>query len=178
MLNEDPDFEVGRAQQQLVALLQFTSFGAPMVYYGDETGFYVPGKNGFADPYNRATFPWDDTTFDPMTRHTADPRMGEYYARLASIRRSLPALRTGSLRTLLTNANVFGFARVAAPNKPVIVALNKGAQPATVDIPVRGLYPNGATLRDQKSSFQATVAAGRVRVQLFGRDGVVLVGTP
>jgi glycosidase len=176
-LDEGDDFEISRARQQLVALLQFTSFGAPMIYYGDETGFYAPGKNGFGDPYNRAPFPWDDESFDPQTRHIADPRMGDYYGRLAAIRHSLPALRTGSLATLSTSSNVYGFARVAAPDKPVIVVLNKDAQPAGVDVPVRGLYPNGTTLRDQKSSYQATVSGGRVHVQLFGRDGVILVGT-
>jgi glycosidase len=172
---DDP--ETSRARQQLVALLQFTSFGAPMVYYGDETGFYVEGKNGFADPYNRATFPWADETFDPFTRHFADPRMGEYYAQLAAIRHSLPALRTGSLTTLFTNATVYGFARVGAPDKPVIAVLNKGAQPTAVDIPVRGLYPNGETLRDQKSSFQTTVSGGQAHVYLFPWDGLILVGT-
>ena len=177
VLNEDADFEISRARQQLAALLQFTSFGAPMVYYGDETGFYVEGKNGFGDPYNRATFPWDDATFDLPTRHIADPRMGDYYARLAAIRHSLPALRTGSLTTLFTNATVYGFARVGAPEKPVIVALNKGSQPTAVDIPVRGLYANGTTLRDQKSTFQTTVSGGRAHVNLFPRDGLILVGT-
>ena len=103
--------------------------------------------------------------------------MGDYYARLAAIRHALPALRTGSLTTLFTNANVYGFGRVAAPEKPVIVVLNKSAQPATVDVPVRGLYPNGTSLVDQKSSFNATVSGGRVRVQLFPHDGVILVGT-
>jgi hypothetical protein len=66
---------------------------------------------------------------------------------------------------------------VAAPEKPVVVVLNKGSQPVTVDVPVRGLYPNGATLADRKSSFQTSVSGGRVRVQLFPRDGVILVGT-
>jgi hypothetical protein len=103
--------------------------------------------------------------------------MGEYYAQLAAIRHSLPALRTGSLTTLFTNATVYGFARVGAPEKPVLVVLNKGAQPTAVDIPVRGLYPNGATLRDQKSSFQTTVSGGRAHVDLFPWDGLILVGT-
>jgi glycosidase len=176
VLNEDADFEISRARQQLAALLQFTSFGAPMIYYGDETGFYVPGKNGFGDPYNRATFPWPDTTPNPPFEGGVDPRMGDYYARLAAIRHGLPALRTGTLTTLFTNANVYGFARVSAPDKPVLVVLNKGAQPASVDVPVRGLYPNGTVLRDQKGGFQTTVAAGRVRVELFPRDGLILVG--
>jgi glycosidase len=156
--------------QQLVALLQFTSVGAPMVYYGDETGFYVPGKNGFGDPYNRAPYPWADQGGSP------DAQMIEYYSRLASIRHSLPALRSGSLVTLSTTANVYAFARVAAPDKPVIVILNKGAQ-TDVDIPVRGLYPNGTRLVDQRGTLGVDVAGGRIRVPVFPHSGLILVGT-
>jgi glycosidase len=158
-------------KQRLVALLQFTTFGAPMIYYGDETGFYVAGKNGFGDPYNRAPYPWPDQG------GLTDPEMVDTYARLASIRHALPALRTGSLTTLFTSATVYGFARVAAPDKPVIVVLNKDSRPTAVDVPVRGLYPNGTILRDQYASFQTEVTNGKVHVQLFPRDGAVLVGT-
>jgi glycosidase len=176
-VTEEGGFDAAREKQRLVALLQFTAFGAPMVYYGDETGFDVPGKNGFGDPYNRAPYPWaDEMRFAPTAYHQ-DPRMEGFYAELGSIRRSLPALRSGSLRTLFTNANVYAFARVAAPNKPVLVVLNKDDQPATLTIPVRGLYPNGATLRDQRSSFQTEVSGGAIRVELFPRDGLILVGT-
>jgi glycosidase len=176
-VTEANGFDAAREKQRLVALLQFTTFGAPMVYYGDETGFDVPGKNGFGDPYNRAPYPWaDETSFAPTAYHQ-DPRMVGFYAELGAIRRSLPALKTGSLTTLLTNANVYAFGRVAAPNKPVLVVLNKDDQPSTLTIPARGLYPNGATLRDQRSSFQTTVSGGAIRVQLFQRDGLILVGT-
>src|SRR5262245_31038892 len=176
VLDQGDDFDLSRTRQQLAALLQFTAFGAPIIYYGDETGFYVPGKNGFGDPYNRATFPWPDTTPSAPAQGGADPRMGDYYARLGAIRHALPALRTGSLTTLLAKASVYGFARVGPPDKPVIVVVNKGGQPATVNVPVRGLYPDGAVLRDQKGSFQATVTGGRVRAELFPRDGLILTG--
>jgi hypothetical protein len=100
-----------------------------------------------------------------------DAGMLDYYKSLTALRRSLPALRTGSTTTLFTNANVYAFARVAAPNLPVIVVLNKAAQAATVAVPVRGLYPNGATLGE------AQVAGGRVSVTVAARSGVVLAGT-
>jgi glycosidase len=176
-LSEGNDFDAARQRQQLVALLQFTTFGAPMVYYGDEIGISAPGKSGFADPYNRAPFPWPDVTRDPRTAYFVDPLMGDYYARLAAIRHSLPALRAGSLTTLFTSPKVYAFARVAPPDKPVLVVLNKSDRPTQLDIPVRGLYPNGTTLRDKKSSFQTTVTNGRAHVELFQRDGVILVGT-
>jgi cyclomaltodextrinase len=176
-LLEQGDRDAAVQKQKLVALLQFTSFGAPLIYYGDETGFFVPGKSGFADPYNRATYPWRDETRDPTTATFVSDEMVTYYTDLGRIRHALPALRTGSLVTLSTKANVYAFARVAPPDKPVIVVLNKSDRPQQLDIPVRGLYPNGTTLRDQRSSFQADVHNGVFGAQLFQRDGVILVGT-
>jgi len=116
--------------QRLLALLQYTSFGAPMLYYGDEAGVATPDRNGFADPYNRATYPWD----------SPDQSLIEYYAKLANIRHAFPALRTGSLVTLSAKGNVYAFQRAAPPNKPVVVVLNKGATPATVNVPGHGLF--------------------------------------
>jgi glycosidase len=157
--------------QRLAALLQFTSFGAPMIYYGDEAGIDAPGKSGFGDPYNRAPYPWPDESGDVNVYGPPDAEMIEYYTRLAAMRRELPALRLGTTTTLFTNASVYAFARVAAPHKPVIVALNKGSQPVAVAVPVRGLYPNGTRLGD------AQVAGGRVSVTLAARSGAVLAGT-
>jgi glycosidase len=139
--------------QRLVALLQYTSFGAPMLYYGDEAGIIAPDKNGFADPYNRAPYPWG----------SEDQQLLEYYRKLGAIRHALPALRTGSLVTLSTKGNVYAFERVAPPDKPVIVVLNKGASATTVSVP-------GTNLQDQLTGarFTGTVPA---------RGGVVLVGT-
>jgi glycosidase len=166
-----------RQRQRLVALLQFTTPGAPMVYYGDEAAIDAPGRSGFGDPYNRAPYPGEDESGDVDTYGPPDAAMIAYYSRLATIRRSLPALRGGSLTTLLTDANVYAFARVAAPNKPVIVVLNKSGQERDVSIPVRGLYPNGTELQDMMFGRPAQVSGGAVRVSVPVRDGFVLVGT-
>jgi glycosidase len=153
--------------QRLVALLQYTSVGAPMLYYGDETGFYVPGKNGFGDPYNRAPYPWADQGGSP------NQSVLDWYTLLGSLRHSLPALRNGSLVTLSTKRNIYAFARVLPPDKPVIVALNKGTIAETATISLRGLYPAGATLQDELTGTR--FSAGSVTVP--PRGGVVLVGT-
>jgi hypothetical protein len=102
--------------------------------------------------------------------------MIEYYTKLASLRRSLVPLRTGSTTMLFTNASVLAFARVAAPHMTPIVVLNKGSRPATVAVPVRGLYPNGATLEIGLGDGQTQVAGGRVSVTVAPRSGVVLIG--
>jgi glycosidase len=142
-------------RQRLVALLQYTSFGAPMLYYGDEAGIIAPDKNGFADPYNRAPYPWD----------SPDRSLLDYYTKLGAIRHALPALRTGSLVTLSAKGNVYAFERAAPPDKPVIVVLNKAAAPASVTVP-------GTPLQDQLSGARFTGA-----VTVPARGGVVLLGT-
>jgi len=169
---------VAEERQRLVALLQFTSFGAPMIYYGDEAGINAPGKSGFGDPYNRAPYPWPDESGNVNTYGPEDAEMIDYYTKLALLRRSLPALRTGSTTTLFTNAGIYAFARVAPPNKPVIVVLNKSAQVGAAVIPVRGLYPNGSRLGDELAGGVAQVSGGAVRGwALPPRSGLVFVGT-
>jgi glycosidase len=169
---------VAKERQRLAALLQFTSFGAPMIYYGDEAGINAPGKNGFGDPYNRAPYPWTDEGGDVTTYGPPDAAMIDWYTRLASLRRSLPALRSGSTTTLFTNASLYAFARVAPPNKPVIVIMNKSESVAAAVVPVRGLYPNGTTLADQLAGGSVQVSSGTVRGwSVPPRSGLVFVGT-
>jgi glycosidase len=167
---------VAKERQRLAALLQFTSFGAPMIYYGDEAGINAPGKSGFGDPYNRAPYPWADESGDVNTYGPPDITMVDYYSRLASLRRSLPALRAGSVVTLFTNSSLYAFARVAAPNQPVIVALNKGGQEVSATIPVRGLYPADTLLLDGLEGGTARVGGGTVRVTVPARGGLILSG--
>jgi 4-alpha-glucanotransferase len=169
---------IAKERQRLVALLQFTSFGAPMIYYGDEAGIDAPGKSGFGDPYNRAPYPWTDASGDVDTYGPPDLGLIDYYTRLASLRRSLPALRSGSVMTVFTNPSVYAFARVAVPNKPVVVVLNKSGQTADVTIPVRGLFPSGAVLEDALFGSRAAVSGGSARVTVPPRAGLILVGTP
>src|SRR6266545_5365075 len=60
VLTEPP--YIASQRLRLATLLQFTAFGAPMVYYGDEVAINAPGKSGFGDPYNRAPYPWADAS--------------------------------------------------------------------------------------------------------------------
>jgi glycosidase len=166
-----------KERQRLAALLQFTSFGAPMIYYGDEAGVNAPGRGGFGDPYNRAPYPWPDESGSVNTYGPQDTEMIDYYTKLASLRRSLPALRTGSTRTLVTDRNVYAFARVAPPDKPVIVVLNKNRDFVPARIPVGGLYPNGTVLRDALVGDSAQVVGGVLTIRVRGPGGLVFVGT-
>src|SRR5207253_9087016 len=91
VLTEPP--VIAAQQLRLAALLQFTAFGAPMVYYGDEVAINAPGKNGFGDPYNRAPYPWQDASGDVHVYGPPDNETLRYYSALGAVRHSLPALR-------------------------------------------------------------------------------------
>jgi glycosidase len=183
VLTENGDsLATAKQRQRLVAFLQFTSFGAPMVYYGDEAGINAPGRSGFADPYNRAPYPWEDESGNVNTYGPAEQFMIDWYSTLATLRQIWPALRTGSVVTLLTgdttssstDNGVYAFGRVGAPNKPVLVALNKGGEAASARIPVRGLYPNGTTLENAFDGTGAQVSGGAVEVRVPPIGGIVL----
>ena len=183
VLTENGDsLRTAKQRQRLVAFLQFTSFGAPMIYYGDEAGINAPGRSGFGDPYNRAPYPWEDESGNANTYGPAERFMIDWYSTLATLRQIWPVLRNGSVVTLLTgdttgsstDNGLYAFGRVGAPNKPVIVALNKNGQPGSARIPVRGLYPNGTILEDAFDGTAHQVTGGAVDVRVPPIGGLVL----
>jgi glycosidase len=128
--------EEDRARQRLLALLQMTYVGAPMVYYGDEAGMW--GSN---DPNNRRPMLWDDLPPNWNPQERLDAAMREHYRTVIGLRRSLPALRTGSYRTVLADdaQDVLAFVR-EKDGQRVVVALNASTKPATVSLPVDGAF--------------------------------------
>ena len=56
---------------KIAAILQFTLFGVPCVYYGDEIGM-----EGYGDPFCRHTFDWDKQ----------DNELLEFYKKLGRLR--------------------------------------------------------------------------------------------
>src|SRR5204863_10003477 len=47
---------------RFAAFLDFMLPGAPTIYYGDEIALNAPSIKDQDDPYNRAPYPWPDTT--------------------------------------------------------------------------------------------------------------------
>ena len=94
-----------------------TTPGVPVIYYGDEVGL-----TGAADPDNRRPMPWADRDGALTAEQTA---LREAAARLAGLRRDLPALRHGAFETLQASETLWVFRRTA-PGSDVVVALNTG----------------------------------------------------
>ena len=134
--------------QKLVALVQMTYPGAPMIYYGDECGMW-----GANDPCNRKPMVWPDFEYEPETAHphgktrpaddvAFDTGLRDYYRILIRARRESPALSHGEFQTLLADDDrqVVAFARAAGDDE-VVVVINNG--PVEVKIPWRSLRAKG-----------------------------------
>jgi glycosidase len=126
-----PDAEHYR-RVRLLALLQMTYVGAPMVWYGTEVGMW-----GSGDPNNRKPMLWKELEpyGDPEDNRVMDQQL-DFYRRAIALRNAHPALRTGSFRTVLVDdqANVWVFLR-EGDGEQVLVALNASEQPATLELP-------------------------------------------
>ncbi len=113
-----------RASVELATLLLLTFPGAPSIYYGDEVG--LPGR---LDPDSRRGFPleahWESDVLD-------------YHRKLIALRHAYPALRTGDYHVLFAEGTVYVFARILGAEE-LIVAVNIGTEPATVNFEPAGL---------------------------------------
>ncbi len=137
---DDPTYDGSKppaeayAKARLIALLQMTSPGAPMVYYGDEVGMW-----GSDDPNNRKPMLWKDLEpYDEPGMATMDDHLA-YYREIIALRNAHPALRTGSIRTILTDdeQNVMAFIR-ENDTEEIAVVLNASDRDATVTLPLDG----------------------------------------
>ena len=156
----------GERIQSLVALVQFTAPGAPLVYYGTEAGVW-----GADDPDDRKPMLWPDSSYAPEDNHpfgqrrprdpvVFDAERFATYQDLIALRRSEPALRRGATATLLADDErmLLAFARTHAGDA-LLSVLNRSADGHSLRLPLpdslRGTY---------RTAFQ-TPSDGAVRVQ-------------
>ena len=71
---------------RLAVFFQMTFPGSPAIYYGDEVGV-----TGGDDPYNRATYPWEDKGGKPDKALLAD------FKAMIKMRKDYPVLRHGTI---------------------------------------------------------------------------------
>jgi alpha-glucosidase len=138
----------GLERARVAAMLLMTLRGTPFIYYGEEIGMTevpIPAER-VVDVHDRdgcrTPMQWDVspnagfTTGEPwlpiasdadrvnVAAQRADPRsLLSFYRRLLALRRSSPALRLGSYRTIAAPRGVFAYER-AADDERMIVALN------------------------------------------------------
>ncbi len=116
---------IARAKQRLLlaVFLQMTYPGAPTIYYGDEVGV-----TGGDDPYNRATYPWEDEGGTP------DKALLAEFKKLTKLRQDHAILRRGKLLAPLhVDEHVIVFAR-EHEGRWALVAINNDAVAHEVEV--------------------------------------------
>ena len=108
-----------RERAEVAAAMLFTYPGTPVVFAGDEGG--LTGANG---EHARASMPWDE--IDAGGGPHWDQATFETYRRLATLRRSSTALRTGGLRWAVVTEDAVAYLR-ESPDERVLVLLARAA---------------------------------------------------
>ena len=110
---------------RLAAVLQFTTAGIPVIYYGEEVA-----RLGGDWPENRSDMPWGERSIRPGAGRARDDSLRADYRRLVSIRREHPALSRGRHESLSSEGDLLVFARRdSVTGDAVVVAVNRGAAP-------------------------------------------------
>ena len=164
--DEKTDAEKVRVAKQRLRLAVFFQMiypGAPAIYYGDEVGV-----TGGDDPYNRATYPWEDKGGKPNLALLAD------FRKLITLRKDHAVLRHGTLDAPLhIDDNVIVLVRRLA-DVCAITATNNAmtAKSVTVNLPagVEAQY-----LVDALTGTRVTVVNGGVTVEVPAMFGVALI---
>ncbi|MGI6120265.1 MAG: glycoside hydrolase family 13 protein, partial [Desulfosporosinus sp.] len=104
---------------KLLSLVQMTFPGVPCIYYGDEAGV-----EGYADPYNRGTYPWG----------REDGEILAWYKRIIRLRAEYEVLQTGDFKSFFFEPDIYGFTR-AGDDEEIIILINRHRENTiTVDL--------------------------------------------
>ena len=110
---------VAVSRLKMAAALQYTVFGVPSLFYGDEAGM-----EGYHDPFCRRPYPWGKE----------DAELLAYYQRLGRIRKENPVLADGDFRILQESESALCYLRENGKGS-LMVAANNGDTPFTVTLP-------------------------------------------
>jgi 4-alpha-glucanotransferase len=94
---------------KLLSLVQMTFPGVPCIYYGDEAGI-----EGYADPFNRGTYPWGKEDREILT----------WYQRILRLRAEYEVLQTGDFESFYLDQDVYGFIR-SGNDEEIIILINR-----------------------------------------------------
>ena len=134
-----------RRLQKLIALFQFTYVGSPMLYYGTEAGMW-----GATDPDDRKPMLWKEYDYEPEAHHPLgkarpadennfDPKLFNWYRKLAQIRNAHRIFQIGEFNTLLVKPEekVFAFARATSRYEFGVVAINRSVRSRKINVPLK-----------------------------------------
>ncbi len=157
-----------RQRLKLAVLFQMTFPGAPTVYYGDEVAV-----TGGDDPYNRATYPWEDRGGKP------DNDMLATFKQLIGLRNQHAVLRRGTIDAPLhlDDHSIVLMRRLG--NEVVITATNNStaAQTVTLSLPPDVNVFRYTNLLNGQLSYIVPDGNGPFSITIPPLFGVVLLGS-
>jgi glycosidase len=109
----------GLALLRCASLLQYTLPGVPCLYYGDEAGM-----EGYADPFNRAAFPWG----------RRDGDLTDWYRALGRLRARCACLKSGAFVPVAASGDVLCYVR-SGGGDALLCAVSHAPQERRVVVP-------------------------------------------
>lgn len=113
---------------KIASVIQYTSYGVPSLYYGDEAG-----EEGYHDPFCRKPFPWGNENQTLM----------EHYRMLGKIRCENSVYKDGYFKVLGFEENFIAFERFKGDERIVTLA-NVGDVPKKTDFAGKDLISGKA----------------------------------
>ena len=132
----------------IAAALQYTVFGVPSLFYGDEAGL-----EGYRDPFCRRPYPWGREDADLLT----------FYRKLGKIRRESRALADGDFTLFAEAPHALAFMREGGGER-LIAAANRGREPFALALPA----PAVELLRGRKSAKRVVLPPDTVAIWRIG----------
>jgi len=156
LLNDDKN-----AFKQAV-LCQFTTPGAPCVYYGDEIGMSAGG-----DPDCRQAFPWTD-------KAKWDLDILEFYKNTIALRNHHAVLSLGNLEFIHAEKGVVAYTRTLK-NTTAIVVLCQLANHTAITLPKAQYGEKEYETIYSLNGAQAEITIGEIGITLPAQSAIVLV---
>ncbi len=167
-----------RKIQRLITMFQMTYVGAPMIYYGTESGVW-----GGNDPDDRSPMNWEDIAFAPQAIHpwnntrsaddmNFDRGLFQYHRQLMNYRKNSEVLRRGNIVfESLSNNDVLVMRR--SLSERVYTALNRGANTETVSIPLSASTLRVVAVSDTLPRPTARIENGQIIFTLPPFSGII-----
>jgi cyclomaltodextrinase len=184
-----PEYEVRKPSgaeqriQRMVALMQMTYVGPPMIYYGTEAGMW-----GADDPCDRMPMVWPDMKYTAQQAHPLgrqrspdavafDHYLFDFYRAAIHFRRQSRVLRHGTIDFLPADdaARFLAFRRTDG-DESLLVGFNRGDTPHEWRIPAAdaGTYVQCFTASGEFDKVKVDADAAGVRVVIPPSEAVVM----
>ncbi len=117
---------------KLAAVLLYTHYGFPCVYYGDEVGV-----QGCKDPFNRTCFPWNNM----------DGALRAFFVKLGDIRRDNTVFNGGDFTEYIVERGFYSYIRENEREK-ILVAVNRSGSQKKIEIAMAEELLSGRRIED------------------------------